>query len=370
MSAPDLEKIDEAIKAGGFKDLHGLAEKVGVSFESLCLSLNNGMMKGYWALRLGPVDVEKRTGPAVIVDRGAEWGVDLLGVDIGGFDSSFPGCDPKELAERKTDEVNQVLTPFFEKATKYDESVSTLLEKEKKLDELTEILQNDVAELLRALELGDHARPLSPRGLVQTEIIPRCRELVTKVRAAEEENEKLNREINAYKRNHIPAAEIEADLAAKDILDGDKSNLRLENYRLRQNLEAKDRAADGLAKVLKESPGCGRPVSEALRLASGMLFGHGGGPVQQDLDLIADAIDSALKDYDAARGKEPQQETPEQSTLREIAGKLCPFLESIAIEADKVHCVSGQIRHAVARVYPKCRWPKERENDDGRPKRI
>lgn len=52
MSDPYLEEIKEAIEAGGFRDLHGLAKKVGISYESLCASLNNGMLKGYWRLRV------------------------------------------------------------------------------------------------------------------------------------------------------------------------------------------------------------------------------------------------------------------------------------------------------------------------------
>jgi hypothetical protein len=51
MAAPYLEEIAEAMK-GEFRDLHELAAKVGIPFDSLCLSINNGMLKGYWKLVL------------------------------------------------------------------------------------------------------------------------------------------------------------------------------------------------------------------------------------------------------------------------------------------------------------------------------
>lgn len=43
-----------------------------------------------------------------------------------------------------------------------------------------ELMQNDVAELLRALGLGDHARPISCHDVIQEEILPSLREIYTK----------------------------------------------------------------------------------------------------------------------------------------------------------------------------------------------
>lgn len=39
-------------------------------------------------------------------------------------------------------------------------------------------LQDDLAELLRTLDLGDHARPYSPHEVLQAEVLPRIRELL------------------------------------------------------------------------------------------------------------------------------------------------------------------------------------------------
>lgn len=38
-----------------------------------------------------------------------------------------------------------------------------------------EVVQADLAEILRVLDLGDHARPVSPREVVLTEVLPRLR---------------------------------------------------------------------------------------------------------------------------------------------------------------------------------------------------
>jgi hypothetical protein len=39
-------------------------------------------------------------------------------------------------------------------------------------------MQDDIAELLRALKISDHARPISPHELMQTIIIPHVRDIV------------------------------------------------------------------------------------------------------------------------------------------------------------------------------------------------
>jgi hypothetical protein len=51
MSAPYLEEIEQAIRDGA-SDLHDIAARVGISFESVCLSFNNGILKGYWNIVL------------------------------------------------------------------------------------------------------------------------------------------------------------------------------------------------------------------------------------------------------------------------------------------------------------------------------
>lgn len=43
------------------------------------------------------------------------------------------------------------------------------------LERVTEAMQSDVAELLRALGLGDHARDKSPHEIMQLEILPAVR---------------------------------------------------------------------------------------------------------------------------------------------------------------------------------------------------
>lgn len=40
------------------------------------------------------------------------------------------------------------------------------------------VAQDDLAEILRALGLGDHARPESPHGVVQSKVLPAIRQLV------------------------------------------------------------------------------------------------------------------------------------------------------------------------------------------------
>jgi hypothetical protein len=47
MAAPYLEEIRQALLDDA-KDFHEVAEMVGIPFESVCLSFNNGLLKGYW----------------------------------------------------------------------------------------------------------------------------------------------------------------------------------------------------------------------------------------------------------------------------------------------------------------------------------
>jgi hypothetical protein len=42
----------------------------------------------------------------------------------------------------------------------------------------SEVAQDDLAEVLQVLGLGDHARPISPHAVVQTEVLPAIRRLV------------------------------------------------------------------------------------------------------------------------------------------------------------------------------------------------
>ena len=51
MAAPYLEEMEEAFRNGA-KDLHTVAEMIGISFESACLTFNNGLLKNYWRIEL------------------------------------------------------------------------------------------------------------------------------------------------------------------------------------------------------------------------------------------------------------------------------------------------------------------------------
>ena len=73
-----------------------------------------------------------------------------------------------------------------------------------------------------------------------------------------------------------------------------------------------------MADDLKESPGCGRPVSETLRLAAGILMGHGGGPVQQDLELIADGFDQWLAEFDREGEAKPTKLERSKKAMEDV----------------------------------------------------
>lgn len=51
MADPYLEMMEEALKAGA-RDLHEVAQKMGVPFETACATFNNGLLKGYWKIIL------------------------------------------------------------------------------------------------------------------------------------------------------------------------------------------------------------------------------------------------------------------------------------------------------------------------------
>lgn len=51
MSAPYLEELEQAF-ADGARDLHQAAKMIGISFESACLSFNNGLLKNYFKILL------------------------------------------------------------------------------------------------------------------------------------------------------------------------------------------------------------------------------------------------------------------------------------------------------------------------------
>lgn len=51
MSAPDLDVIEQAFRDGA-KSLTDVATRTGLCFESVCLSFNNGLLKGYWKIVL------------------------------------------------------------------------------------------------------------------------------------------------------------------------------------------------------------------------------------------------------------------------------------------------------------------------------
>lgn len=47
-----LEQLEAAIRKGTCRDLHALAAEVGVDFETICNTLNNGMLKGYFKIEV------------------------------------------------------------------------------------------------------------------------------------------------------------------------------------------------------------------------------------------------------------------------------------------------------------------------------
>jgi len=51
MGAPYLEELESAFRAGA-RDLYEAAQVAGITFESACLTFNNGLLKGYWAVAL------------------------------------------------------------------------------------------------------------------------------------------------------------------------------------------------------------------------------------------------------------------------------------------------------------------------------
>jgi|SRR5580765_10249 len=54
-----LEVLDDFFRRNpNIVDLHEVAEKLGLPFESLCLAFNNGLLKGYWKILLMSNDVE------------------------------------------------------------------------------------------------------------------------------------------------------------------------------------------------------------------------------------------------------------------------------------------------------------------------
>ncbi|MFZ2051449.1 MAG: hypothetical protein WAU69_11030 [Solirubrobacteraceae bacterium] len=61
MSAPYLEEMEAAFRSGA-KDLHEAAAVVGISFDSACLTFNNGLRKGYWRIELPLQTLPDATG--------------------------------------------------------------------------------------------------------------------------------------------------------------------------------------------------------------------------------------------------------------------------------------------------------------------
>jgi hypothetical protein len=57
MSEPYLEQLETVLKEG-CKDLHEASEKIflryglKLPFEALCLTFNNGLLKGYWKIEV------------------------------------------------------------------------------------------------------------------------------------------------------------------------------------------------------------------------------------------------------------------------------------------------------------------------------
>ena len=49
MSDPDLERLEEVLR-DGIHDLHDAADRLNLPYEAVCLTFNNGLLKGYWRI--------------------------------------------------------------------------------------------------------------------------------------------------------------------------------------------------------------------------------------------------------------------------------------------------------------------------------
>jgi hypothetical protein len=61
MAAPYLEEIEQELRKGA-PDLLTVAKNLNISFESVCLSFNNGLLKGYWKIVVNSLPLSRVTG--------------------------------------------------------------------------------------------------------------------------------------------------------------------------------------------------------------------------------------------------------------------------------------------------------------------
>lgn len=51
MADPYLEDLERVFREG-VRDLHEAASKLGIPYEAVCATFNNGLLKGYWTITL------------------------------------------------------------------------------------------------------------------------------------------------------------------------------------------------------------------------------------------------------------------------------------------------------------------------------
>lgn len=90
------------------------------------------------------------------------------------LDSWSPPVQVKVTPPINHGQPHQLVCRTVERALTVDIDTSILHE--------TSILQDDLAELLRALEISDHARPYSPHEVMQREVLPAVRSMVATLR--------------------------------------------------------------------------------------------------------------------------------------------------------------------------------------------
>lgn len=51
MSDPYLERLEQVLREG-IHDLHDAADRLNLPYDVVCLTFNNGLLKGYWKIVL------------------------------------------------------------------------------------------------------------------------------------------------------------------------------------------------------------------------------------------------------------------------------------------------------------------------------
>ncbi|MDX1390552.1 MAG: hypothetical protein R3344_15290, partial [Acidobacteriota bacterium] len=102
-----------------------------------------------------------------------------------------PGRGALTIAEAEVARLRSALEEAREHGDNLDFLLKQSKERESRAALNTEVLQADVRDLLRALGISDHARPISPHEVVQTEVLPAIRAALDRVRALKAERERL-----------------------------------------------------------------------------------------------------------------------------------------------------------------------------------